>query len=529
MKLRYNNKTFKILDNCSFRSSNNEVTFNDIKIDFTGYSLADIPFKYQEVEIIKDENIFFTGYVENIKVSTMKKKKEYRELTITLLSPLKMATVRTISLIGTYETSEAIRRILQPLIDDGFTIVEINIGDGQITTNFVLETIENAMNNVCSKRNIFWYINEKKEIFVNSIDYLFGKAISKTITENDDFRKEGLIGINPTIENVDYSNVINFKNVRLIYSSASNVRGSMFDEYPIINIPKDIKKGDVITFDNPIILDEDVLRNCIQENQEEERIYYCLNIIVQDTTDDDAQATKQYSVQIDANKSSEQYNKFVISDNISLSSDTGEEKEIVLQVDNFYSNLITGFKWNADFDTNIREIQSDTALRYTTMKFIYSAEIENLKGIISESGQIEKTIDYNQKWTSLTELINYARSLMTQNSNVVNSVELEYDINPNLKVGDIVDVNLPSFYINGNFTVKEINYTYKNEIEQNWKITLKSADLISTYIDMFRPAETEESQNAIDTIILSEFVEENIKETHELIKKDDNYTLNFKL
>ena len=42
-KIKYNGKLFKMLDNCGFKSSNNEVTFNDITIDFTGYSLADIP------------------------------------------------------------------------------------------------------------------------------------------------------------------------------------------------------------------------------------------------------------------------------------------------------------------------------------------------------------------------------------------------------------------------------------------------------------------------------------------------------
>ena len=118
---------------------------------------------------------------------------------------------------------------------------------------------------------------------------------------------------------------------------------------------------------------------------------------------------------------------------------------------------------------------------------------------------------------------------MTQNSNAVNTVQLEYDINPNLKVGDIVDIQLPSFYIEGSFAVKEINYTYTNEIEQNWKITLKSADLVSTYIDLFRPTETEETEDKIDTVILNEFIEENIKEVHTTSINQDNHTLNFNL
>ena len=133
--LIYSNKTFKILNEYQFKFSNNEVTFNDIVIDFTNCSIADIPFKYQEIQIRQaedNENIFegkllFTGFLDDINLSEMKMRKEYRELTLTLLSPLKMATKRSVSLIGTYKKEEAIRRVLQPLLDDGFSIVEMNI------------------------------------------------------------------------------------------------------------------------------------------------------------------------------------------------------------------------------------------------------------------------------------------------------------------------------------------------------------------------------------------------------------------
>lgn len=517
----YNNKAFKIAGNYGFKFSNNEVTFNDITIDFTGCTIADIPYKYQEIKIIEAESeenimqgtVIFTGFLDDIDLSDMKLDEEEREITLTLLSPLKLATKRSISLIGTYELETAIRRVVQPLIDDGFIVKEINIPSGQITVNFVLETVENCMNNIGFKRNIFWTINEKKEIYINSIDYLFGLQPVKEITENT--KEEGLSKIQPRIENTDYANVINFKNVRLIYSSTSSSRGDQYDEYPILKIPKTIKKGDTVTFDNPIIVDENTLRNCIQENQEE-KSYYCIDMNVVDTTEDDGQATKEYYIGIDMNLNSENYGKVITSNNISFSNDDGEEKEIVLQVDSFFSNLITGFKWNGSFDTSIVRIQSDTALRYTTMKFIYSAEIEKLKGIISESGQIEKTVDYGNKWTTLSQLISYARSLMVQNSNIVNQVTLEYDVDPRLKLGETIAINRPNFYIKGKFAVKDINYTYNNELDEKWTITAKSTDLISSYIDLFRPTEKEENQKIIDTVILSEFVEEQVNEVHSI-------------
>ena len=146
---------------------------------------------------------------------------------------------------------------------------------------------------------------------------------------------------------------------------------------------------------------------------------------------------------------------------------------------------------------------------------MHSAEIEKSKGIISQTGIVENTIDLQEKWFFLNDLTDYARSLIVQNSNIVNEVELEYDINTNLKVGSIVQIKRPNFLIDGNFIVTEISYTYKNELEKKWKYILKNADLFTTYIDLFRKQEQEENLESINTVILSEFIEEQIYEVHD--------------
>lgn len=528
IRLIYNKKTYRILNQYSFKKSNNEVSFNNITIDFTNKTIADIPFKYQKVEIkeITDENnidngeILFTGYVDDIKLSTMKNKEEERELTLTLLSPLKMATIRTSSLIGTYTIKESIKRVLQPLIDDGFNIKELNVVDSQITVNFVLEPIENCMNNICSKTNTFWYINEKREIFVNSIDILFGKSIKKVIDQDEKLSEIGLINIIPTIENIDYANIINFKNVRLIYKQLNNIENPEEEVgYPIVKVGKKVKKGDIIEFDNPIIVDEKTLR-IVQNESPDYTSLYCIQLQIEKS----GGSSVYYEIGI---KFSD--NKYEISDNISFSDDGGEEKELVLQRDSFFDNLIVGFKYNGEEDGTITYSYTVTGLRYTTMKFVYTQEIEKLKKIVSDSGQIEKTIDFNNKWTTLKQLIDYGRSLMVQNSNVINTVVLEFDKNPNLEIGDIIQIKASNYFVNGNFVVKDIEYTYINENNLYWKITLKNSDLISTYIDVFRPVQKEENQNKIDTIILSKFVEEKVKEVHTIEIDEDNFTLNFVL
>ena len=95
------------------------------------------------------------------------KDEEDRKLTINMLSPLKMAQVRCVTLIGSYSVKNAINRVLQPLIDDGYNIEEFNVGNEEITLNFVLEPIEYCMNAIGHKSRIYWFIDEKKNIYVD--------------------------------------------------------------------------------------------------------------------------------------------------------------------------------------------------------------------------------------------------------------------------------------------------------------------------------------------------------------------------
>ena len=127
--LEYGGKKFKLQKGYNFKMSNSQVTFQDVTIDFTEGTIADIPYKYQECKIVKNNEVIFFGFVDNPKLSDMKieANQEGRALTLTLLSPLKMATLKTVTLIGTYSTQVAITRVLQPLIDDGYTIKEMNI------------------------------------------------------------------------------------------------------------------------------------------------------------------------------------------------------------------------------------------------------------------------------------------------------------------------------------------------------------------------------------------------------------------
>lgn len=514
-RLKINDNYYRILNNLNIKTSNNEVTFNNITIDFSNATYADIPYKYQEVQVLKDDEVVFIGFLDSIKLNKLNSTIKKREMTLTLLSPLKLATKRCINLVGTYELKEAISRILQPLIDDGYTIDEINVPESQITVSFILETIENAMNNVSNKKNLFWFIDHNKKIKISSIDILFGNPIKKEITEE---YEKGLLELQPTIQNIDYANVINIKNIRLFYHTSSlyaNSTLTVTGEYPFLNLPKTVNKGDIVSFINPIVIDEDTSRMILNKDGTSNISSYGWHYVLFLSLTKGSSSAGAY-IYIDLDKTSANYMKYIVSSNISFNDSEGAENLFVLQRDIFFPNMITGFKWNGDDGYQITTIESNNALRYTTMKFMYSPEINKLKGLISNSGQIEKTIDFNSQWTTDTQLINYARSQMQQNSNFINEVTVKYEINPELKIGDIISINRPDFFIQGNFAVKKIDYTYYNELQQNWTITLKKSDFISSYIDLFRPIQKQEVIEQIDTVILSEFVEEQITESHEI-------------
>lgn len=511
IKLEYGDKKFKVIYPYNISNSVSNVDFSSISIDFTGYKLEDLPYKYQEIKLIddKENKIIFTGYFDSPDFSDMKLPDEERILTLNLLSPLKMAQVRCVTLIGTYKVKEAVNRILQPLIDDGYNLSELNIEDGQITLNHVLQTIDYCMNDIGHKRNILWFIDSNKNIFVNSLDYLFSQENKLVLNEKG--YKNGMFYIQPSLEASDYANVINIKNIRLFYSERDAYYNSILDnqgEGILLNLPKKIKKGDIITLNYPIVVDEERLNQYIQS----ENIYsWYMNCNFKVTIQKSDGTIKTYFIGIDPID-----NAYKISDDITFQDNDGDEGEIVLQKDSFFSNLITGFKYNIDDDSTIIEIQSNTALRYTAMRFMDNKEIQKLKGVVSLTGQIEKTVDYVEKWATIDEITEYAKSLIIENTNTINTVNLKFDEDCQLEIGDIIKIDMPNFYIQGNFAVSSIKYTCNNEDDKEWDVTAQNADIVSSYIDIFRPIEQQTVEDTTSTLILSEYIEETIKEIHEI-------------
>ena len=497
--LEYSNKKFKIVNSYTINTSSRQVTFTDINIDFTNRTLEDLPIKYQEAQIKKDDKVIYTGYVNSFTLPSMKQSdNEFRELEINLLSPMQMATNKVVTIIGTYKLEEVIRRALSPLLLDGFEIKELNVRDGQKTVNFLMQTTEFVMNSLSNTESLWWYIDENKQIYINSIDYQFGLLPKMTLTHNE--KVDGLLSITPSVEAVNYANVINVKNARVYFSSwYYSHYDDKLNNKPLFDA-RTLKKGDTIDFKYPVDISEDTIR-AVKENDISTGVleYDNFYILLGDY--------KEYYIAL-------KDDKYIISNGIGFSEE--DKKIITLKRDDFFKNLITGFTYNGDTEVEILDLRSETALEYRTMKFINSQEIKLNKNKVTPSGVIEKTIDMNERWFFTDDLVSEVRNLMSNNSNQTNILTLEFDKNKNLNIGDIIRVNLPKFLTQGNYIITDIVFTHSNV--ENWKIALRSSDVLENYIDLFREKEKQEIDDQIETVIISEYVEEKMNEIHEVVE-----------
>lgn len=243
MIAKFNNKEYRLIDNIDTNKSSREVTYSDLTLDFTDSTIDNLPYAQQEVQIFdKENNLIFTGFVSDYKLPELRDvNTSVKRLTMSLFSPRQMATKRTVTIMRTAKMSDIITQTLEPLYQDGFALKEINIEDKAITVNLISRTVEEVLNYLSNKYSLYWNIDELKGITINSIDYMLNKEAKKVI-DIDNYKEQisGLISITPSVENIDYANIINVKNARIFYAKYN----------ADLNIV--LKNGDRIDFENPI-------------------------------------------------------------------------------------------------------------------------------------------------------------------------------------------------------------------------------------------------------------------------------------
>lgn len=511
--LKYGNISLPVLNDYSITKSSQEVKFSDLTCDFTDKTKEDLPIKYQEAKMMDDETeeIYFTGYVESYDFGDMREISVdiEKDINITLLSPMALTTLRSAIAVGNYMLKDLIQNtILSSMIDDGFVIAEISIADREISVNFLMQTVEYCMNILSNKYNFWWYIDENKNIYIRDIDYMFN--LEPKFTYDDNHRPIGLEYIKPKITSADYYNVINFKNVRVYEQSIYNdLLGpdTIYDMNKLFDNNLSITNGTQVNFNFPVdIKKENILKSYNTKTSALGRPYPCgIYCMFKDSSE-------QYVIfRIEIENE-----ELVISDNISFQGDGQESKEFEIIRDSFFSNLITGFIYHGNSTLKPYVFESDSVLIWNVIRFFHSSEIQSKKNLINDSGVVEKIVDMNEQWKTLPELQEIAVSSITNNLSGECEIEMQLDNINNLSVGDLFRIDRKDFLVDGDYVITSIKEQDKNG-DTEYTVTLKNTNMLDSFIDVFRSTEEQQTDDKIYNVSVIDYVEDNIKEVHEVV------------
>lgn len=503
MIARWNNKDYRIIDSIEIKKSSREVTYTDLKLDFSKCTMDDLPYAQQEVQIIdKSGKLKFTGFVSDYTLPELKKIiTPEKEFNLSLYTPRQMTTKRTVTIMRTAMLSEIITQVLMPLYQDGFVLKTLNIEDKSVTLKLISKTVEEVLNYLSNKYSLYWNINEFKEIEIDDINYLFNKVPKKTINiKNYKQQINGFLSISPTVENLDYANIINIKNARIFYDNTQQINVTL-------------KNGDRIDFENPIDISLGTA----------ERIVGALAV---------NQTTTCTNLELIYNGSSRAYVEcgFNVDGEIqdglnmkNIATDDSTGALFVLTMDSTFKNLATGITYKGENTITVNSIRSQTFLRYANMRLINWQEIEQNEGKITTSGQIEKVLDVENGWFTVQELIDYIRNTFIINNKYTNQVTLKYDKENDIEIGDRIDIDLPEYFTEGIFIVTAINESKEANNPTNYSVELRNTNLLENYIDLFRDSsDTEEQDSQIETEYVVEYSgEEKINEMHEIEMNED--------
>lgn len=508
MIARWNNKDYKILNSIEMEKSSREVTYTDLTLDFAKCTMDDLPYAQQEIQIIdKNGNLKYTGFLADYQMPELRlSNKIKRELTMSLLSPRQLTTVRTVTVIRTAKLEEIIQQVLQVLYEDGFTLQEINVPDKTITVKLISRTVEEVLNYLSNKYSLYWNIDEFKRITMNSIDYQFSKPVSRTINIDNYKEIKGFIKLTPSVENSDYANIINVKNARIFYEINNNVNVT-------------IKNGDRIDFENPIDVSFTTATRIIGNAYTQKVESYVNNLSIN-------YENNVASITSNINSSNDGQNI------VDIAPDDSSGALFVLTMDSTFKNLATGFTYKGENEITVKSITSQTALRYANMKLINWQEINASAGKITVSGQIERTVDVKEGWFTQEELIDYVRSLFTVNNKYTNQVNLYCDEDNKFLIGERIEIDLPEIFTQGNFIITDISESKEGNLPTQYTIQMRNTSLLENYIDLFRSStDIEEQESQVEVEYVVEYVEdEAIKEIHEVdFYNANNHTLNFNL
>lgn len=476
-KLKFNNISFNIVGNITLKEKLSQISLSNVTIDFEGYTSEDRPSKYQQIELL-DENDLTVGYAYLNKIMMPKFKTflEPMNLKLVLFSPQIWVAKRTYTNLFTSEqVKDIVEDVLKPLTDDGYTIAFNDISTTRITIKFINKTIEKILSELSIAFAFSWFVDQNKNIYLK--DNL--KAL-----EDDDFvelncdSKNFMKQLEPIINSYDYANVINIKNTLLLVD-----KRHILTNYQDLNFPS--TNGETL-YQLPLPIWFSI------ESAEKQTYppffsYYDGNNTFKNVGITYNDVTKE----------------FVFPSEIGIDQvDTGKDIYIVFDPNN--AELITQIKLDSSI-VRIPDMSCGAVLEPFRYQFIDLDEINKTSLLSTTLGYVEKTIDAKNKYYEFDDLFEIARGDLTKANNSTSEVKMDFQCSVNdiaefetflsqFEILTPVRAKFDQVFVDGTYLVTEKNVIYStNKITAS--LVVKNLNLSQTFLDIHRKEEIQEQSS----------------------------------
>jgi len=504
MKAKFNGNLYSIFENLSINTSSKQLTFSDVEIDFTGETIDDLPIKWQEVQILDNDDVtvLFTGYCGDIDVEEFDGQQKKLKLKLSLMSPMALTTVKTITIGITNEPlNEAIVDILKPLTDEGFTIEVNELSTVSISKIYNFKTVEEVLNELSNRYRFAWFIDASKKIYMKKVSFIENEA--PIVSKLEDFPAG--YKLKPKISPVDYANVVNAKNQNILQfkTQLENVELPLNQtiqfEYPI-SFSKNSGAKVTTEQENTITgAPTEIAMLTVVEDTGGGQLFNSIDYVV---------ATNEITFDIgigidgiDNNKAGCRY---------------------LLTTDPNNQTLATGIKVNTNNivgDLNLDSVSGFGTVVSTTTLYNNPAEVTKNKGKVSITGKIEKTINFNGQFLTKFDTLNFAKNRLLRTNKqtdelVISMAGLDRDdfkeFVKNVTPLNRIALNEPDYFTVGDFIITNTTVRYKpNYIE--FTIKCRNTNLIENYMDIYRRSDDTEDIEIADNIY-SVLIDEDIIE-----------------
>lgn len=478
---RFNSADYKLEGRPVLTFSASETTFSEIVIDFTGKTAADLPIKYQEIQVVDTgtpDVVLYYGYCSQPSLPAFNGSQGRVLLTIELMSPQTYLTKRTIDLrIAGIGIRNAVIAILYGVIsNDGFTIGSIDLPQTELLSElYSNQTIESILTNLGGRFGFIWYVNELKKIYIKYLPNIETKAAVYSLT---DPLTADLKSVQPYFNVSDYANRLNFSNVTLI------------NDQTLLTNSIALTDGESYQFAYPFSLSSYVLSRELDTiiGTPPAGTQYIFGFAIGATL---------HSVSINISTQVIIYSAGV---GFSGVDDGVAGKVILLERDASNPNIITGVKY-VGVGATLNYCVASTALQPCIISYLDPVEIANSKAKINTSGIVEKSIDINGKYFTYKEMTAYAKTLFRQNNKQADVVDLVFQGNNLSTIKSLliptakIYIDLPDQFITGSdYVIISGEYSINQNI-YTLSVQCKRANLSENYIDIFRKESGEKNES----------------------------------